>query len=93
MRQPIPELKDYLADLPTTEAKELFARRCGTTLPYLRLVAGGHKEGGEALAINIDRETGGRVPCERIRPDVDFAYLRGTAPPEIAREARPIGDT
>lgn len=92
MRQPIPELKDYLAALPTTEEKEAFARRCGTTLPYLRLVAGGHKEGGEALAINIDRETRGRVPCERIRPDVDFAYLRGTPRIESAPETRSAGE-
>jgi DNA-binding transcriptional regulator YdaS (Cro superfamily) len=74
---PIPLLREYIAALPTREAKEDFAKRCGTTLPYLKLVALGHKEGGESLAINIDRETGGFVPCELVRPDVDFGYLRG----------------
>lgn len=80
--QPIGPLRDYLASLPTQQAKEDFARRCGTTLPFLRLVALGHKRGGESLAINLDRESGGAVPCELVRPDVDFGYLRGTARPD-----------
>ncbi|MCL2656846.1 MAG: helix-turn-helix domain-containing protein [Betaproteobacteria bacterium] len=28
----------------------------------------------------IERATGGAVTCEELRPDVDWAYLRGTAP-------------
>ena len=30
-------------------------------------------------AITIERESGGAVRCEDLRPDVDWAYLRGTA--------------
>lgn len=74
---PNPLLKEYLAALPTTEAKEDFAKRCGTSLPYLRLVAGGFKLGNAALAISIDRETKGFVPCETVNGEIDFAYLRG----------------
>lgn len=52
-------------------------------------MAYGYKSCAESLAINIDRESGGAVPCERLRSDVDWAYLRGTkrrrrAQPEVA---------
>lgn len=30
---------------------------------------------------DIERTTGGVVTCEALRPDVDWAYLRGTATP------------
>lgn len=30
----------------------------------------------------IERATDGAVRCEDLRPDVDWAYLRGSAPPE-----------
>ena len=32
----------------------------------------------QSLAISIDRESGGQVPCETTRSDVDWAYLRGS---------------
>jgi DNA-binding transcriptional regulator YdaS (Cro superfamily) len=76
--KPIPELAKFLSDLPDIAARESFARRCGTTLGQLKQVAGGHRRCGESLAINIDRESRGALPCERFRPDVDWAYLRGT---------------
>lgn len=74
---PIPLLKEYIAALPTQKAKEDFASRCGTSLPYLRLCAGGFKQGNAALAISLDRETKGFVPCELVNAEIDFAYLRG----------------
>lgn len=33
--------------------------------------------------IQIEKLTSGKVRCEDLRPDVDWAYLRGTAPTEI----------
>lgn len=32
----------------------------------------------------IERATGGAVRCEELRPDVDWAAIRGTAPTERA---------
>lgn len=52
-----------------------FAVRCETSVAHLRNIAHG-KKCGESLAINIDRESCGRVVCEELRPDVDWAYLR-----------------
>lgn len=71
-------LLDYLkTELPLDE-REAFAIRCGTTLAHLKQVARNYRRAGEYLCINIDRETGGVVRCEDLRPDVDWAYLRNS---------------
>lgn len=69
----------YLSTLPAAE-RDPFARRCGTTLNYLRKAASAGQRLGESLCIAIERESGRGVFCEQIRPDVDWAYLRGTTP-------------
>ena len=77
-------LLDFIKkQLPDTE-REAFARRCGTTFAHLMQVARGYRRAGEYLCIKIDRETSGRITCESLRPDVDWAYLRSTAVPEKA---------
>ena len=73
------ELKKYLDKL-SREDKSSFAEKCGTSLAFLRNVAYGYKRAGESLCINIERESGGAVTCEELRPDVDWAYLRSSAP-------------
>lgn len=70
---------DYLSQIPAAE-REAFARRCGTTLNYLRKAASVGQRLGESLCIAIERESARAVRCEQIRPDVDWAYLRGTTP-------------
>lgn len=73
-------LRDYLRSLPGDDAREAFAAASGTTLNYLKLIAynrsGKGKRAGAALAVRIDRASGGMVPVEVLRPDVDWAYLR-----------------
>jgi DNA-binding transcriptional regulator YdaS (Cro superfamily) len=79
-------LIEYLAALPTRAAKEDFAKRCRTSLPFLKQVAHGHKPAGESLAIDVDRETRGFVTCESLRSTTwTFAYLRGTAKKRVGR--------
>ena len=73
------QFKPYFLSIPVP-VREAFAARCGTSHAHLRNIAYG-KTCGEALAIAIDRESGGRVTVEELRPDVDWAYLRGTAKP------------
>lgn len=53
-----------------------FADKCGTSAGQLKQVAYGNRRASASLAISIDRFTGGRVPCESLRPDIDWAYLR-----------------
>lgn len=72
-------LKPYLFGMPM-DHRIAFARRCGTSYGHLRNVAYGQKPCAAELAIRVELESGGAVCCEALRPDVDWAYLRGTAP-------------
>jgi DNA-binding transcriptional regulator YdaS (Cro superfamily) len=69
----------YLASLPVSE-RDAFARRCGTTVGYLRKAASVGQRLGESLCIALERESSRAIQCEELRPDVDWAYLRGTSP-------------
>lgn len=73
------DLKTYLKGL-APEARAAFALRCDTTVGHLRNIAYGCKSCAESLAIAIERESDRTVQCETLRPDVDWQYLRGTAP-------------
>ena len=68
-------LTDYLESLNVAGRRE-FARRCGTSLEYLRQVASGLRKPKAQLAVTVSRESGGRVSVESLLPDVDWAYLR-----------------
>jgi DNA-binding transcriptional regulator YdaS (Cro superfamily) len=74
------DLKSYLAELSPGDRKK-FAESCDSTWGHLRNISYGYRGCAEKLAIAIERESGGRVPCEELRSDVDWAYLRtrGTA--------------
>lgn len=73
------DLKTYLYEKLPMGERDSFAERCDTSFGHLRNIAYG-KTCGESLAINIERESGGAVRCEDLRPDVDWAYLRSTQP-------------
>lgn len=72
-------LKTYLKSL-SEEERTTFASRCSTSLGYLRKAISINQRLGESLAINIERESGGLVKCETLRPDVDWGYLRNSCP-------------
>ena len=76
-------LRTYLNGRPVADQHD-FASRCGTTLGYLRNAMSSGKKLGESLCIAIERESAGLVKCEAIRPDVDWAFLRGTECPPIS---------
>lgn len=71
------ELRAYLKSLSPTEQAR-FAERCGTTLGYLRKALSKKPRLGELIVIALERESGGKVTCEGLRPDVDWAYLRSS---------------
>lgn len=84
------ELRTYLKSLSPAE-QERFAKRCGTTLGYLRKSLSTKPRLGEVIVIALERESGGKVTCEGIRPDVDWAYLRGSltaTPSTVAKRKR-----
>ena len=68
-------LTEYLESL-AVDARRAFARRCGTSLEYLRQIAAGIRTPKAQLAITISRESGGLVTCESLLPGIDWAYLR-----------------
>ena len=72
------DFKTHFGSL-TKSARATLAERCKTSVGFLVQVAYGHRRAGESLCINIERETNGAVRCEDLRPDVDWAFLRGTS--------------
>lgn len=69
------QLKTFLETMSLAE-RAAFATRCGTTAGHLRNISYGYKPCGESLAVNIDRESAGQVPAEKLAPEVDWEYLR-----------------
>jgi DNA-binding transcriptional regulator YdaS (Cro superfamily) len=83
-------LRAFLKGKPLQDQED-FADRCGTTIGYLRKAMSVKDRLGADLVLLLERESGGFVRCERLRPDVDWAYLRNSdpapAPTPISRTA------
>ncbi|WP_313135601.1 transcriptional regulator [Stutzerimonas nitrititolerans] len=71
-------LLDYIKSLDKDGLQQL-AAKCQTTPGQLRQVAYGNRRASAALCIALDRASAGAIPCEETRPDIEWAYLRGTA--------------
>lgn len=82
------KLRTYLNSLPKAE-RAAYVDACGTSESYLRKAISTGQRLGVELCISLDRESKGIVKCERLRPDVDWAYLRssGLASPHPRRRA------
>jgi len=76
------KLLKYLNRL-SKEGRLRFSKACGTSEGYLRKAISVHQPLGSDLCIRIDRESAGDVSCEDLRPDVDWAYLRIPAQPQL----------
>jgi DNA-binding transcriptional regulator YdaS (Cro superfamily) len=70
-------LLTYLNSL-SAEERKAFCDRCGTSEGYLRKAVSIGQKLGESICINIDRESGGDVKVEMLRPDVDWAHIRNS---------------
>jgi len=64
------------------------AKALNTSGSYISQLAHGNRRVTEGKAILIEKATGGEIRCEDLRPDVDWAVIRGTA----ARNAGTIAD-
>lgn len=82
------KLLAYLNSISPTQQAE-FAKRCGTSVGYLRKAVCKGQQLGEALCIKLERESARAVTCEELRPDVDWAYLRGSAPIVASQRTEP----
>lgn len=73
-------MKNLLAYLNklTTQEQDVFAEGVGTSVGYLRKACCVNQRLSADMCIRIERESNGDIRCEELRPDVDWAYLRGT---------------
>lgn len=80
------KLLAYLNSLPPDE-RDAFAKRCETTVGYLRKASSVNQKMGEGLCLRISAESGGAVKPSDLRPDVDWEYmsaaLSSIAPPAV----------
>lgn len=74
-------LKNYLSINRKTVNRGVFAENIGVSRVYVSHICSGFRLASIRLCLAIERETSGAVTCEDLRPDVDWAYLRGTAKP------------
>jgi DNA-binding transcriptional regulator YdaS (Cro superfamily) len=56
-----------------------FCDAIGSSERYLRKAVSAKQKLGAELCIKIEQRSARSVVCEDLRPDVDWAYLRGTA--------------
>ncbi|WP_136419954.1 YdaS family helix-turn-helix protein [Herbaspirillum sp. ST 5-3] len=70
-------LRIYLNSL-RKEQRTRYVTACGTTEGYLRKAISINQQIGADLCIALERESSGAVPCESLRPDVDWAYIRAS---------------
>ena len=68
-------LKTYLAEHKQVD----LARKLGVTQGAVHQWAVGLSRPSAERCIQIEKATAGAVRCEDLRPDVDWAYLRGKA--------------
>lgn len=85
-------LLTFINSLPINE-REAFAKRCGTSLGYLKQVAYKERKCPAWLAIALERESNRILRCEQLCPDpkVDWAYLRATNNADRRRAERRAG--
>jgi DNA-binding transcriptional regulator YdaS (Cro superfamily) len=80
------DLKTYLTPM-TPDERKAFAERCGFSIGHLNNLMYGCKPCDAEYAINIERESGGVVPCEKSAPDVDWSVVRHKARKSGGRQA------
>lgn len=63
----------------------IFCKSIGTTWGYLKKTRYSGQPLNESVCINVERELNQNVVCEDLRPDVDWAFIRGTQSEQGAR--------
>lgn len=59
----------------TRQEREDFAQRIGTTLGQLLQIGYGKRPCSPVYAVNIDRETGGKVTMQEMCPEIDWDHV------------------
>ena len=69
------DFHSYYYSIPKDD-REAFAGKVGTSVGYLSLLASGHRQIGETLALKIEKESDGKCTVEEMRPDVPWDVIR-----------------
>lgn len=77
------KLRLYLNSLAVTDQAS-FARRCGTSIGYLRKAISTGARMGAELCIAIERESVRAVLCDDLLPGADWKFIRSAAPSPMA---------
>ena len=77
-----PLLRDFFLSL-SHEARAAFADNCNTSPGQIEQIYRGYRSCNETLAIEIDKHSGGAVPCDILCPATDFDYLRQKATQQL----------
>lgn len=72
-------LKQYWQTLSKQQRQEL-ANACNTSPDYLYQIALGNRNASGALAIDLERETGGAVMADDVCPNADWDHIRSSRP-------------
>lgn len=85
------KLKAYIKALPGDSARRSFAERCGTSLGHIRNTFYDDTRAlSPEVAVAIERESDGAVPCEMVRPDLAWIRIPDRRWPH--RRGRPAHD-
>lgn len=76
-------LRQFLNSLPSDQ-QSAFAIRCGTSLGYLRKALSIRQKISAETCILIEEHSQGQVCCEALRPDINWAVIRGHCPEQQA---------
>jgi DNA-binding transcriptional regulator YdaS (Cro superfamily) len=79
-------LRAYLSSL-STEEQAAYAKRCKTSVGYLRKAISQGQRLSADLCINLDRESARAVRFEDLRPEADWDYVRRTTEGSVATDA------
>ncbi len=80
------DLKTFLFSMPMPERIK-FALRCKSTYGHVRNVAYGQKSCSAELAMEIERESSGKVLCETLCPGASWSTVRGTRSRPLRKRA------
>lgn len=74
------KLKDFIKTIRSEEERVAFARRCGTSYGYLKMVSYNVKPCGPHLAVAIEENSGGQVTRKELRADWSAIWPELRAP-------------
>jgi DNA-binding transcriptional regulator YdaS (Cro superfamily) len=76
-------LRQFLKQLTPDEQVE-FARQCGTSIGYIRKAMSINQRFSAELCIQFEQFSQGEIRCEDLRPDINWAVIRGHCPEQQA---------